>query len=205
MAARVSTVNGVSIYSLSSGKVAPSWLSAAKKRALKATGDFARRVELLQDFSFPEASQTLSLSPDGRFVVATGTYAPRVRVWDTAELSMKFERYMDATPVAHAVLSADYAKLAFLQDDRNVELHAAYGRHFRTRIPTAGRCMAWLAPAAELVLGCSGRDVYRLSLEEGRFLESLELHADSTAANAIAISRTTARPCPTRASRSTRR
>jgi ribosome biogenesis protein ENP2 len=192
MAAHVSVVNGVSIYSLSSSKAQPAWLSAAKKRALKKNVDYTRRVELLQDFTFPEASQTIAVSPDGRYVVGTGTYPPRVRVWDTAELSMKFERYMDATPVATCVLASDYSKLAFLQDDRNVELHAAYGRHYRTRIPTAGRCMAWHAPTAELLMGCSGRDVFRLSLEEGRFLEPLELHAESTAANGVAVSRTTA-------------
>jgi len=190
--AAVSTINGVSIYNLSSGKSIPGWISASKKKALKKNEDFARRLELLQDFGFPEASQTLSVSGDGRYVVATGTYPPRVRVWDTLELSMKFERYMDSTPLAHAILSSDYAKLAFLHEDRNVEVHAAYGRHYRTRIPLAGRAMSWHPPTAELLMACSGPEVYRLSLEEGRFLSPLVLHPDSPAANKVAVSNVTA-------------
>jgi len=193
MAARVSYVNGCAIYDLASGAAVPAWLPAAKKRALKRSGDYARRVELIQDFRFPEAARSISVSPDGRFVVATGTYAPRVRVWDTAELSLKFERYMDATPLAHAVISPDYAKLAFLQEDRGVELHAAYGRHYRTRIPEAGRDLAWHAPSAELLIACSAPRVHRLSLEEGRFLAPLELGGGpGAAANRVAVSSTTA-------------
>ena len=191
MAVQLTTTNDVAVYSLSAGKVQPAWLAPAKRKALKKSGDYARRVELLQDFSFPSASQTVSVSGDGRYVIATGTYAPRVRVWDTAELGIKFERYMDATPVAHACISPDYAKLAFLLDDRNVEVHAAYGKHYKTRIPTMGRTLAWHAPTAELLMGCSGPDVYRLSLEEGRALPPLHLGAGASAANKIAISRAT--------------
>jgi ribosome biogenesis protein ENP2 len=190
--ASVQVINGVSIYNLASGKSLPGWVSASKKKALKKQADFARRLEVLQDFSFPEASQTVSVSGDGRYVVATGTYPPRVRVWDTTELSMKFERYMDSTPVAHAVLSSDYAKLAFLQEDRNLEVHAAYGRHYRTRIPMAGRGLAWHAPTAELLVACSGPEVYRLSLEEGRFMAPMTLHAASPAANKVVVHTVTA-------------
>ena len=190
--ASATVINGVSIYNLASGKSVPGWVSASQRKSLKKQEDFQRRLELLQDFAFPEASQTISVSPDGRYVVATGTYPPRVRVWDTAELSMKFERYMDSAPVAHAVLSADYAKLAFLHEDRNVEVHAAYGRHYRTRIPVAGRALAWHAPTAELLMACSGPEVYRLSLEEGRFMAPLPLHADSPAANRVAVHSVTA-------------
>ncbi len=190
MAARVTTVNNVSIYDLSAGKVQPAWLPPLKKKALKKSGDFSRRVDLIQDFGFPEAARTISISPDGRYIIATGVYSPRVRVWDTAELSLKFERYMDAAPVAHAVISSDYAKLAFLQEDRGIELHAAYGRHYRTRVPDAGRDLAWHAPSAELIVAVSAPFLHRLSLEEGRFLAPLELSAG--AANRVAISTTTA-------------
>ncbi len=55
-----------------------------------------RRIELIQDFAMPTASTTLRISPDNRFVFATGTYKPRVRCYEFAELSMKFERSLDA-------------------------------------------------------------------------------------------------------------
>jgi ribosome biogenesis protein ENP2 len=161
--------DGVTIYNLTVQRRIPAFASAKRQKALKNDPEFARRVELLQDFGFPSACHTIAQSNDGRYIVATGIYAPRVRIYDTAELSMKVERYMDATPVATAILGDDYKKLAFLQDDRGLELHAAYGKHFRTRIPTFGRCMSYHCPTAELLIGATGSHIYRLSLEEGRF------------------------------------
>jgi ribosome biogenesis protein ENP2 len=184
------TGGGAAVYPLAAGKSLPQWLSEAKKRALKKDEEFRRRIELIQDFAFPSACSTLALSGDGRYIVATGTYPPRVRVYDTAERSLKFERYMDAAPVAAAVLGDDFTKLAFLQDDRHVEVHAGYGRHHRTRIPTFGRDLAWHAPTAELLVGAGGGDVYRLSLEEGRYMAPLA--TGTPGVNALAVSRITA-------------
>ena len=184
------SVNGVQVYALSAGKSLPQWLSERTRRALNKDPEFRRRIELIQDFNFPSASQTVTLSGSGRYIIATGTYPPRVRVFDTAELSMKFERYMDGTPIATVSLSDDFSKLAFLQDDRNIEVHAAYGRHYRTRIPTFGRDMVYHQPTAELLVAASGPEVYRLSLEEGRFMSPLACVAAEV--NKVAVSRLTA-------------
>ena len=191
MSSFASSINGVSIYNLAASKSFPQFMTAeARKARSKVDESFRRRIELLQDFSFPEASRTISTSADGRFVVATGTYPPRVRVFDTAELSMKFERYMDATPVSCCLLSDDFTKLAFLLDDRNIELHAAYGKHHRTRIPRAGRHMVYHAPTAELLIGAQGSEVFRLNLEEGRFFAPLV--SEDPAVNKVVVSRVTA-------------
>ena len=188
------SINGVSVYNLSAGKSMPQWQAVAKKKSLKHDVDFRRRIELIQDFGFPSAAQTVCMSGDGRYIIATGTYPPRVRVYDTTELSMKFERYMDSTPVATACIGEDYTKLAFLQDDRNIELHAGYGRHFRTRIPTFGRDLAYHAPTAELLVASACSDIYRLNLEEGRFMAPLVASAPGGdgSVHALAISRVTA-------------
>ena len=53
-------------------------------------------IELLQEFEFPINSNCIKQSPDGRFIIATGTYPPRMRCFELAEYGMKFERYMDA-------------------------------------------------------------------------------------------------------------
>ena len=42
------------------------------------------------------------------------------------------------------VLSPDYSKIAMLQADRTIELHAQYGRHFKIRIPHFGTDMVRL-------------------------------------------------------------
>ena len=46
------------------------------------------------------------------------------------------------------VLSEDYAKAALLLSDRSVCLHAKYGAHYRTRIPHAGRDLAYIPSTA---------------------------------------------------------
>lgn len=53
----------------------------------------------MQDFEFPEASNKIKISKDGNFAVATGTYKPQMRVYEFAEVSMKFERHTDAETI----------------------------------------------------------------------------------------------------------
>jgi ribosome biogenesis protein ENP2 len=66
-----------------------------------------------------------------------------VKIYETSELSMKCERGIDSEVIQFQALSADYSKLAFLCADRNIELHAQYGRHFKIRIPKFGRDMIY--------------------------------------------------------------
>jgi 6-phosphogluconolactonase (cycloisomerase 2 family) len=42
------------------------------------------------------ATQRIKMSPDGQYVVATGTYPPAIRVYEVSEMSMKFERRLTA-------------------------------------------------------------------------------------------------------------
>lgn len=41
-------------------------------------------------------------------------------------------------------------QLLFLQDDRYVEFHTQYGRHYRTRIPKYGRDLSYHPPSCEV-------------------------------------------------------
>jgi ribosome biogenesis protein ENP2 len=59
-------------------------------------GDYRRRLELIQDTKFPVACQRVKTSRDGRFLFATGTYPPQIKVYELSQLSMKFERHLDA-------------------------------------------------------------------------------------------------------------
>ena len=64
------------------------------------------------------------MSNDQNYIVASGVYAPRVKIYETRELSMKVERGIDAEVLQMRILSDDYSKIAMLCDDRNIELHA---------------------------------------------------------------------------------
>ncbi|XP_060089916.1 nucleolar protein 10 [Heteronotia binoei] len=175
---QVSSLNEVKIYSLSAGRSLPEWLSDRKKRALqKRDVDIQRRIELIQDFDMPTVSTNLKVSRDGQYIMAAGTYKPRVRCYDTYQLSMKFERCLDSEVVTFDILSDDYSKIVFLLCDRYVEFHSQHGRYYRTRIPKFGRDFSYHYPSCDLYFVGASSEVYRLNLEQGRYLNSLQTDA----------------------------
>ena len=85
--------------------------------------DIQRRIELIQDFEMPTVCTSIKVSRDGQFILAagkrlstdrnqewalysiffffkcsfiSGTYKPRIRCYDTYQLSLKFERCLDS-------------------------------------------------------------------------------------------------------------
>ncbi|CAO3694428.1 unnamed protein product [Rhizopus stolonifer] len=102
MVLHVTTANNVKVYTVSGGlgsRAIPDWLARQKKKALKKNFDYRTRIELIQDFEFPEASNRIKTTRDGKYVVATGTYKPQMRVFEFADMSMKFERHTDSETI----------------------------------------------------------------------------------------------------------
>lgn len=183
---QVSTTNDVKIYNLSAGKSLPDWISERKRRQLvKKDIDIRKRIELIQDFDMPALSDRIRVSKDGQYVLATGIYKPRLRCYDLHNLGLKFERCLDAEVVTFEILSDDYSKIVFLQCDRYVEFHSQQGRYYRLRIPKFGRDMAYHRASCDMFFVGAGHEIYRLNLEQGRFLSSLETEA--SAMNCITI------------------
>ena len=175
---QVSSLNEVKIYSLSCGKSLPEWLSDRKKRALqKKNVDVRRRIELIQDFEMPTVCTTIKVSKDGQYILATGTYKPRVRCYDTYQLSLKFERCLDSEVVTFEILSDDYSKIVFLHNDRYIEFHSQSGFYYKTRIPKFGRDFSYHYPSCDLYFVGASSEVYRLNLEQGRYLNPLQTDA----------------------------
>ncbi|KAJ7135990.1 hypothetical protein C8R44DRAFT_608792 [Mycena epipterygia] len=173
---KVYTVNGATASSSSS---LPDWLT--RKRAAKGKGKRAVRehvegtIELIQGFEFPEASNRIKTTRDGQFAIATGTYKPQMRVWDLAQLTLKFERHSDAENVDFVMLSDDWTKSIHLQNDRTIEVHTQGGFHYRTRIPRFGRSLAYHFPSCDALFSAAGNEIYRLNLDQGRFMTPLVL------------------------------
>lgn len=168
----VATLNNVRVYNITGNahKALPDWLVRRSARSLKKDAEWRRRVELIQDLEFPEASLQSKFTRDGRHLVATGTYKPQFRVYELAEMSMKFDRHTDAETVSFEILSEDWTKLALLQANRTVEFHGPSGVHHRVKIPRAGRCMMYDPFSCDLVIGASDAAVYRLNLDRGQYL-----------------------------------
>ncbi|KAF8815414.1 hypothetical protein BYT27DRAFT_7333950 [Phlegmacium glaucopus] len=112
-----------------------------RKRAAKAKGKKS-------GFEFPEASNRVKTIRDGHHVIDTGMYKPQMRVWDLDRLSLKFERHSDAENVDFVIISSCY----------------------RTRIPRFGRSIVYHFPSCDAYISASGNEIYRLNLDQGRFM-----------------------------------
>lgn len=100
---KVYTVNGAAPGSATS---LPDWLTKrrtqkGKKRTTKE--EVEATIDLIQGFEFPEASNRIKTSRDGHHAYATGTYKPRMRVFDLDQLTLKFERHTNAENVDFVV------------------------------------------------------------------------------------------------------
>nr|CDJ91300.1 NUC153 domain containing protein [Haemonchus contortus] len=149
---QVASINDVKIYNLSAGKSIPEWMSSeARRRAERKSIDVRRRIQLIQDFEMPDVSHTVNVSRDGRYVFATGTYKSWLKCYDLENLALKFQRGLDAAVIKMIPLSDDYSKLVLLQEDRFLEMHAAFG----------------------------SSEVYRLNLELGEWLAPLQTNGSA--------------------------
>jgi hypothetical protein len=92
-------------------------------------------------------------------------------MYELSDMSMKFERRLDSEAVDFLFLSPDYGKLVILESDRNIEFQAPYGTHYKLRIPTFGRALGYEESTCDLHVTSASGDVYRINLEEGRFVE----------------------------------
>lgn len=70
-----------------------------KRKAAIENDQILSKIELIQDFEFPVASNKIRCTHDGLHIMATGTYKPQMRVWECEQLSLKFERHTDAENV----------------------------------------------------------------------------------------------------------
>lgn len=173
MVLKSTSAGDVSVYQVAGSNVSrslPDWIARKRKKELKHDADYMNRVELIQDFEFSEASNKIKVSPDGQYAMATGTYKPQIHVYDFSNLSLKFDRHTDSENVDFQILSDDWTKSVHLQNDRTIEFHTKGGIHYKTRIPKFGRSLAFNASNCDLLIGASGNELYRLNLEQGRFL-----------------------------------
>jgi ribosome biogenesis protein ENP2 len=175
MAMKVATFNGCKVYNLSSGKTMPNWLPEPKRRALAKDEDYARRLELIQDFENTVASQCIKMTNDGEHIIVTGIYPPVVKCYTVSDLALKFQRGLTCDVVSFETLSDDFGKLVFLQSDRTLNFHAPYGTHYSVRIPKFGRCLSYNWESCDLFVGAGGDEIYRLNLEAGQFREPFKL------------------------------
>lgn len=172
--------NNISVYQVSGANVTrslPEWISNKRKKSLKHDLDYQNRVVLIQDFEFSEASYRIKVTPDQNFAIATGTYKPQIHVYDFNNVSLKFERHTNTENIDFKILSQDWSKSVHLQADRSIEFHIKGGIHFNTRVPKYGRCIEYNKSNCDLLVGSSDNEIYRLNLNQGRFLNPYKMNS----------------------------
>ncbi|CCF58959.1 hypothetical protein KAFR_0F03630 [Kazachstania africana CBS 2517] len=181
MVLKSTSASDVSVYQVSGTNVSrslPDWIAKKRKRELKNDLEYQNRVELIQDFEFSEASNKIKVTKDGQYAMATGTYKPQIHVYDFDNLSMKFDRHTDAENIDFLILSDDWTKSVHLQNDRSIQFQNKGGIHYTTRIPKFGRSLAYNEVNCDLYVGASSNELYRLNLEQGRFLNPFKLDTE---------------------------
>ncbi|KAJ6234931.1 hypothetical protein M0813_28908 [Anaeramoeba flamelloides] len=180
MSIQLVSSTGLKIYDVTAGKRLPDWVKRHKKlRDLKKDKSFRQRIELVQDFEFPVSCQRIKFTNDGQHLIASGVYLPQIKVWDLNELSMKFERHIDSEVIDFCCLTDDWSKIAFIERDRNIEFHSRGGMYYKIRTPKIARTLQYHYPSCDLFLAGSSSDIWRLNLEEGRFLNTIETNYDA--------------------------
>ena len=167
----------------------PEWLNdynSGNVSSLRYNREFRDRIELIQDFDFPSSSTTIQMTRDQQYIGVSGVYKPQIKVFETNTLGMKFERHIDSEIVHFDFLSDDYSKIAMIRNDRTIEIHASYGKHFSIRIPKFGRKLAYHYPSCDLYVAASGNQLFRLNLAQGIF--NIPLETTLNGSNDIKIS-----------------
>ena len=175
-----SSLNGVKVYNLTFGKTDEQWMNEQRMgniNSLKYNEQYRRRVEFIQDGTFPTGSTQVLLSYDGMYLMATGIYPPTFKMFELSELSMKFERGLESESIQAIFLSNNWEKLAILRDHRWIEFHTKHGRHYNLRIPYIGTNIGYNKPLCELYIGTIKNKVLRMNLEIGKYFSSYELNS----------------------------
>jgi ribosome biogenesis protein ENP2 len=103
MVVKLYEADGVKVFNVTADKVIPSWVSKKRGGKLSRDADYARHIDLIQDFGFPSACHRIKITQDREHIFTTGVHAPRVRVYDLHNLSMKFERHFNSEVVEFQV------------------------------------------------------------------------------------------------------
>ncbi|XP_078447931.1 embryo sac development arrest 7 [Wolffia australiana] len=174
---KVLSHNGVKVYCITGHRYGATPIPTNKLKSLKKDEEFRRRLDVIHDLKFETATSRIKVTPDGEYVVASGIHPPQMKVYELKDMAQKFERHLTSEIINFQVLSEDYSKMAFLCADRSVCLHAKYGSHYNLRIPRMGRDITYDCWSCDLLCSASSPEVYRINLEQGRFLSSLNTEA----------------------------
>ncbi|KAH9386879.1 ribosome biogenesis protein ENP2 [Nematocida major] len=126
-------------------------------------------VSVLHGFEFPTYCSSIEVSHDNKTLLATGGYKPMNLLFDLQEHSLKTERHSDHELLKGIFLEEDWTKMAFLSNTARIEFHSQFGKHEIISLPQQCRDIKADRIKAEVLAPGKLKDVYRFSLETGKF------------------------------------
>ncbi|KAH3765860.1 Nucleolar protein 10 [Pelomyxa schiedti] len=177
---------GFKYYALSTPTVAPRAVRKSDVDLKKFYKSEAQRKQilLLQDFGFPTTTTKLRFSPDGNFICGTGAYPPQLRMWETSQMTLKFQRNIIELAKQFLMLSDDFSKLALLHGAKRLELHSQRGSYHQIEFPQLTRDMMYHPVSCE-IYGCGRGNINRLNLSRGSFMRPIQTASSSFGCCAI--------------------
>lgn len=172
----VTDFNGVKVYHCTPSKSDMEWGFSEKKskaKQLKKNHEYQSRLTIIHDFVFPSCATRVKVSPDGQYVVATGTYKPVIKLYDLEQMSLKVQRNMDEEAIQLQFLSDDASKFMVSRLDRTLEFHAANGLHTTVRVPRYIRDFTYHKATCDVLVASNANEIYRLNLEQGAYQPSI--------------------------------
>lgn len=166
------TNNNHRVYSLSSETFLPEWMSSRERRKLLSQNPkLQRRIELLQGLGMPDICSGACVTKDGKYLLALGTYKPRLRCYEFSQNSLKFERGLDFEALKLISPLDDFSRLIILQRDRYVEFHTGSGQHYRTRVADDSRDFCLNERNADIYFVGKSANIHRLNIYQGQFMQ----------------------------------
>jgi len=161
------------VYALTEGSSLREWISQTQNQRSGHKKGHHNRVDIIVDFEFKTQSYKVYPTKDGKYIGGIGGFPSSFKVWDVINLTVKFERGLDFTPVDFIFLEDSWEKVAIIGEGRQLELHNAKSVFYKTRTPKSSRCLAYDAETATLFIGGSSNEIWRLNLEAGQWLPPL--------------------------------
>ena len=91
---------------------------------------------------------------------------------------MKFSRNLDGNVLDLKFLSLDWGKMVMLRTNRYLEIHAPYGRHYETRVPSEGREIYYEMCNCNCYVTTASGVNYVMDFMEGRFCKPIRNNDD---------------------------
>jgi ribosome biogenesis protein ENP2 len=132
-------------------------------------------INSIPGFSFPFFVKLTKETPNGEYIISTGSYPPQIKCFSLTDLNLKFQRNLDSDVVDFQILSNNWEKIVFLRSDGKLDFHDKSGSFYQIKIPEKGCDLTFDNKKLFLFIPGFNKYISILDFKEGKFLNSVKL------------------------------